>query len=176
MATLQIAFARYGGHGILTMSKILAHAGMDFGLNVSWLPSFAAEMRGEPANCAVIISDDIIGSPVLTKADIVVAMNNHSLKKYFQLIVPNGVLIVDSNLVNNIPYKKDINIIKIPAHTIAREIGNEIIANMVLLSALVEKSGIVSMDSLLASLKTYGKEKFFELNKLAIERGSKLIN
>jgi len=175
MASQQIIFAGFGGQGILSMGKFLAYAGMDADLNVSWLPSYGPEMRGGTANCSVILTDEAIGSPIVTKADSVVVMNRPSLDKFEHVIEANGLLIMDSDLVDRIPERTDLEVISIPAQTIAAEIGSKTIANMVLLGALVKKTGIVSMDTLLASLKAHGKEKFFESNKLALEKGASFI-
>jgi len=175
MASQEIIFAGFGGQGILSMGKFLAYAGMDSDLNVSWLPSYGPEMRGGTANCSVILTDEAIGSPVLTKADTVVAMNRPSVEKFIDFIEPNGVLIIDSDQITDIPARDDITIYKIPAKTIAEEIGSATIANMVLLGALVKKTGIVSMETLLSSLKAHGKEKFYESNKLALQKGAEYI-
>jgi len=175
MASQQIIFAGFGGQGILSMGKFLAYAGMDADLNVSWLPSYGPEMRGGTANCSVILTDEAIGSPIVTKADSVVVMNRPSLDKFEHVIEANGLLIMDSDLVDRIPERTDLEVISIPAQTIAAEIGSKTIANMVLLGALVKKTGIVSMDTLLASLKAHGKEKFFESNKLALEKGASYV-
>lgn len=175
MAGQQIIFAGFGGQGILSMGKFLAYAGMDADMNVSWLPSYGPEMRGGTANCSVILSDEPVGSPIVTKADTVVIMNRPSIDKFEPIIEPNGLLIMDSDLVNREPERKDITVIKIPAQTIAEELGTKTIANMVLLGALVEKTKIVSMDTLLGALKAHGKEKFFEMNKKALEKGASFI-
>jgi 2-oxoglutarate ferredoxin oxidoreductase subunit gamma len=172
MATQEIVFAGFGGQGILSMAKFLAYAGMDADLNVSWLPSYGPEMRGGTCNCSVILSEEPVGSPIVTKANTVVVMNRPSLDKFESVLESDGILIIDSDLVNREPERKDITIISIPAQTIAEELGTKTIANMVLLGALVAKTGIVSMEGLLASLKDHGKEKFFDLNKRALERGA----
>lgn len=171
MASQQIIFAGFGGQGILSMGKFLAYAGMDANLNVSWLPSYGPEMRGGTANCSVILTDEAIGSPIVTKADTIVVMNRPSLEKFEDIVEPNGVIIMDSDLVDIVPKRKDIKVISIPAQTIAEEIGSKKIANMILLGALVKETGIVSVEALLDSLKAHGKEKFFESNKNAIQKG-----
>lgn len=175
MASQQIIFAGFGGQGILSMGKFLAYAGMDADMNVSWLPSYGPEMRGGTANCSVILTDEAIGSPVVTKADVLVVMNRPSLDKFEHAIEAKGLLIMDSDLVDRMPERKDIEVIAIPAQTIAAEIGSKTIANMVLLGALVKKTGIVSMDTILASLKAHGKEKFYESNKIAMEKGASYV-
>ncbi|AKA68467.1 2-oxoacid:acceptor oxidoreductase family protein [Clostridium scatologenes] len=171
MASQQIIFAGFGGQGILSMGKFLAYAGMDANLNVSWLPSYGPEMRGGTANCSVILTDEAIGSPIVTKADTIVVMNRPSLEKFEDIVEPNGVIIMDSDLVDIVTKRKDIKVISIPAQTIAEEIGSKKIANMILLGALVKETGIVSIEALLESLKAHGKEKFFESNKNAIQKG-----
>jgi len=175
MAAQEIIFAGFGGQGILSMGKFLAYAGMDANLNVSWLPSYGPEMRGGTANCSVILTNDSIGSPIVTEANTVVAMNRPSLDKFEDCISPNGLLIMDSDLVNRMPVRSDIEVIAIPAQTIAEELGSKKIANMVLLGALVKKTNIVSMEILLDSLKGHGKASFFEINKNALERGAAYI-
>lgn len=175
MASQEIIFAGFGGQGILSMGKFLAYAGMDANMSVSWLPSYGPEMRGGTANCSVILTDDSVGSPVVTAPDSVIVMNRPSLDKFEKAIKPNGLLIVDSDLVNRAPERADIEVISIPAQTIAQEIGSKTIANMVLLGALVAKTKIVSMDILLGALKEHGKEKFYEANKLALEKGASYV-
>lgn len=172
MATQDIIFAGFGGQGILSMGKFLAYAGMDAEMNVSWLPSYGPEMRGGTANCSVIVSSESVGSPIVSKATSVVVMNRPSLDKFESIIKKGGLLIMDSDLVDRDSTRDDIEVIKIPAQTIAEEIGDKKIANMILLGALVAKTSIVSMDILINSLKLHGKEKFFEMNKLALEKGA----
>ncbi|NMM62197.1 2-oxoacid:ferredoxin oxidoreductase subunit gamma [Clostridium sp. P21] len=171
MASQQIIFAGFGGQGILSMGKFLAYAGMDANLNVSWLPSYGPEMRGGTANCSVILTDEAIGSPIVTKADTIVVMNRPSLEKFENMVEPNGLIIMDSDLIDVVPKRTDLKVISIPAQTIAEELGSKKIANMILLGALVKETGIVSIEALLDSLKAHGKEKFFESNKNAIQKG-----
>jgi len=172
MANQEIIFAGFGGQGILSMGKFLAYAGLEENLNVSWFPSYGPEMRGGTSNCSVILSDEPIGSPLVVDATTVVVMNRPSLDKFESHVVKGGLLIIDSDLVNREPERTDIEIIKIPAQRIAEEVGSKKIANMVLLGALVEKTKIVKIESLLKALKEHGKEQFYELNKKALERGA----
>lgn len=172
MAHQEIVFAGFGGQGILSMGKFLAYAGMDSDLNVSWLPSYGPEMRGGTANCSVIVTDDNIGSPIVTEATTVVVMNRPSLDKFEEKIAPGGLLIMDSDLVNREPVREDIKVIKIPAQQEAEAVGSKKIANMILLGALVKSTGIVSMEKLLEELKLHGKESFYEINKNALEKGA----
>ena len=175
MATEQMIFAGFGGQGTLSMGKFLAYAGMDSDMNVSWLPSYGPEMRGGTANCAVILSDEPVGSPIVTQPNSLVVMNRPSLDKFEDSLAKGGILILDSDLVDRMPSRDDIEVICIPAQTEAMNIGSKQIANMVLLGALVKKTGIVSMETLLLALKDHGKEKFFEVNKKALEIGASYI-
>lgn len=172
MQNQEIVFAGFGGQGILSMGKFLAYAGMDQGFNVSWLPSYGPEMRGGTANCSVIITEENIGSPIVTQATTLVVMNRPSLDKFENAVVPGGLVILDSSLVNREVIRKDITVLAIPASEIADELGSKKIANMVLLGALVAKTGIMPMEALLAALEGHGKESFFEVNKKALEKGA----
>lgn len=175
MASQQIIFAGFGGQGILSMGKFLAYAGMDANLNVSWLPSYGPEMRGGTANCSVILTNEDIGSPIVLRADSIVVMNRPSLEKFENSVEPGGIIVMDSDLIDIVPNRNDVKIIAIPAQTIAEEIGSKKIANMILLGALVKETGIVSIEQLLNSLKEHGKEKFFESNRSAVERGIEFV-
>lgn len=175
MAQQEMIFAGFGGQGTLTAGKILAYAGMDAEMNVSWLPSYGPEMRGGTANCSVILSSEPVGSPIITAPDTVVVMNLPSMDKFEPQIKKGGIMIVDSNLVNRKPLRDDVEYIEVPAEDVAEELGSKKIANMVLLGALVKKTGIVSMELLLDSLRAHGKEKFFEANKKALLRGAEFV-
>ncbi len=158
MASQQIIFAGFGGQGILSMGKFLAYAGMDANMEVSWLPSYGPEMRGGTANCSVVLSDTPVGSPIVTKPDTVVVMNRPSLDKFEDMVVPGGLIIIDSDLVDRMPKRDDVKVIAIPAQSEADKISSKKIANMILLGALVKETGIVTMDEITASLKDHGKE------------------
>lgn len=175
MKTQEIIFAGFGGQGILSMGKFLAYAGMESKLNVTWLPSYGAEMRGGTANCSVILTEASIGCPVVTKADTVVAMNRPSLDKFESFLKPKGVLIIDSDFIDRKLERQDIEVIAIPAQTLAEGIGSKKIANMILLGALVKKTGIVPMELLLESLRIHGKEDFYEINRIALQKGSEFV-
>lgn len=172
----EIIFAGFGGQGILSMGKFLAYAGMDNNLNVSWLPSYGPEMRGGTANCSVIVTEDNIGSPVVTQATSIIVMNRPSLEKFEHYVVKGGIIILDSLLVDKEVDRKDVFTIKIPATAIGEEIGDKRIANMVLLGALVAKTKIVSFEVLQNALKEHGKASFYEINKKALLKGAEYIN
>ena len=100
MSTLNVLLAGFGGQGILFGGKTLAYSGLLDGKNLSWLPSYGPEMRGGTCNCSVVISDDPIGSPLVTQPDVLVAMNRPSLEKFVNAVVPGGMILVDSSMVD----------------------------------------------------------------------------
>lgn len=175
MLNQEIVFAGFGGQGILSMGKFLAYAGMDEGLNVSWLPSYGPEMRGGTANCSVIVTEENIGSPIVTNPISIVVMNRPSLDKFEDTVVPGGLIIMDSSLVNRDVKRTDVEVLSIPASEEADKLGSKRIANMVLLGALVAKTGIMPMEALLKALKEHGKESFYEINKKALEKGKEYV-
>lgn len=175
MLNQEIIFAGFGGQGILSMGKFLAYAGMDEGLNVSWLPSYGPEMRGGTANCSVIVTEENIGSPTVTAPTSIVVMNRPSLDKFEKAVIPGGLIIMDSFLVNREVERKDVTVLSIPSSEEADKLGNKRIANMVLLGALVAKTGILPMEALLNALREHGKESFYEINKKALEKGAEYV-
>lgn len=174
MVKKEIIFAGFGGQGILTAGKVLSFAAMDKGFNVSWLPSYGPEMRGGTANCSVIISDEEVGSPVISEADIVVVMNKPSLDKFNKSIKKNGILIIDSDMVKDEEKFENIEVFNIKAESKAEEIGDKRNANMILLGFLINKLNIITMEDILKSINEHGKRDYYELNKLAIELGANL--
>jgi 2-oxoglutarate ferredoxin oxidoreductase subunit gamma len=176
MTTEQTVFAGFGGQGILSMGKFLAYAGMEADLNVSWLPSYGPEMRGGTANCSVILTDEAIGSPIVTQATSAVVMNRPSLDKFEPALQPGGVLIIDDDLISRPVQRTDIDVIRIAAQTVAERIGNKKAANIILLGALVEKTQVVSRDILLQSIYNHGKKEFFEINQEALAKGAEFVS
>lgn len=175
MKTQKICFAGFGGQGVLSVGKLLAYAAMIKEKEVSWCPSYGPEMRGGTANCAVIISDDPIGSPVVTRdASSAIVMNEPSFRKFVEMIEPGGVLIANSNLISLKSERTDIRVIEVPATDIAAELGNPKLMNMVLLGALLAANSPVSEEAVLeAFTKVFGENKaqFIPVNRQALERG-----
>lgn len=159
MVTQEIIIAGFGGQGVLSAGRILAYAGMLEGRNVSWLPSYGPEMRGGTANCHVVVSDEPVGSPILNSATSLIAMNNPSLEKFENIVVPGGVIIIDNSLISKGPERKDIELHGVPAAKIASEMGNLAYANVILLGKLIAKTGIISKNSFISALKYILPEK-----------------
>jgi 2-oxoglutarate ferredoxin oxidoreductase subunit gamma len=174
-----IVIGGFGGQGVLFLGKILAHAGMLEGKEVTWFPSYGAEMRGGTANCTVVISDELIGSPVITQPDMLVAMSDASLKKFHQKIRTGGALFLDSSLISNKEdLRKDIQIFAVPATEIARRLGNTKSANMVLLGSLIARAGILGKLSVYKALESSmpdNKRDLLAGNKSALAEGMKYV-
>ena len=152
MAVSKVLFAGFGGQGILFSGKFLAYNGLIANKNVSWLPSYGPEMRGGTANCSVIISDEAIGSPIITNPDMLVVMNNPSLEKYEDTVVPGGKIFVDSSLIDRKVERKDVDVYYIPATKMAADEGLDTLANMILVGNLIKESGITDFENVSAVL------------------------
>ncbi len=144
----EIILAGFGGQGILSAGRLLAYAGMIDGKQVSWLPSYGPEMRGGTANSSVVISDDPVDSPVLNSAGAVIVMNKPSLEKFESWVDKNGIIIIDSSIIDKDVSRDDIRSFSIPATSIASEMGNMAFANIVLLGKLISENATVSVESL----------------------------
>lgn len=171
----EVMFAGFGGQGILLIGKILAHAAMEEGFEVAWIPSYGPEMRGGTAYCLVVISDRIIGSPIIKNPMHLVAMNRPSLEKFAPVVKPDGVVVINSSLIPVTSGRDDVDEILLPANDIARELGSVKAANIVVLAAFVARSKIVDFDVLRKCVKEEfaGREKLIPLNLEALEQGRK---
>jgi 2-oxoglutarate ferredoxin oxidoreductase subunit gamma len=166
--------AGFGGQGLLMLGQLVAYTGIAEGRNVSWIPSYGPEMRGGTANCCVIVSDDEVGAPVVSVADVIVVMNQPSFEKFKDDVKPGGILLYNSNLIKPEAVKSDIKLIAVPANAIATEAGSDKVANIAMLGAVVEASGIVSDKACVETLKEkLGKKKpeFLPMNMTAYEKG-----
>jgi len=172
----QIIIAGFGGQGVLLIGKMLAYAGMMEGKEVSWLPSYGPEMRGGTANCTVVISDKPVGSPVVKSPDILVVLNRPSLDKFEPFVKKNGLLIVNSSLIDKKAERDDINVLYVPANDLALKCGSPKAANMVALGALIGKTDLLKIESIQETIKdTFSeKEKLINLNLKAFEEGIKV--
>jgi 2-oxoglutarate ferredoxin oxidoreductase subunit gamma len=160
------------------LGGILAYAGMLENKEVTCFPSYGAEVRGGTANCTVIISDELIGSPVVKNPDILIVMSDASLNKFLPGLKQKGLLIFDSSLISKPALRDDIEIVRVPATRISNKIGNTKSANMVLLGALIAKNGLLKEASLFNAIETSvpdRKKKSIEVNKKAIVEGMRYI-
>ena len=174
----RIIISGFGGQGIMLMGRLLAYAGMLEGKNVAWMPSYGPEMRGGTANCTVLISEEEIGSPIVSHPKTLIAMNQPSLDKFEPNVNEDGLIILNDSLIDREVSRNDVNVIKIPADDIADKLGNSRAANMVVLGAYVEKSGIVKLETIFKALEKAlaGRNKrLLELNKEALKQGAELV-
>ena len=161
----------------MSMGLNLAQAAMLEGKNVTYLPSYGAEVRGGTANCTVAISDEEIASPVASSPDFIVAMNQPSLVRFQNQIQSGGVLFINSSLIEAEISRGDIDIVRVPANSIAEKLGSPRSANMVMMGAFTKKSNIVSVSSVIEGLKSAlkDKQKLIAINKKALMAGYDLL-
>ena len=176
--THELLFGGFGGQGVLSMGMTLAYAGMIEGKEVSWMPSYGPEMRGGTANCVVIISDKPISSPIVTRFDAVVALNQPSVDKFEKAVHPNGILVYDSSATIVPPSRTDITVVPVPVAEEVVKIGNAKIKNMVMLGAFLGVCEVVHRSSVLKALTEVLPERYhhlIEVNRQALERGEAAV-
>ena len=175
----KVICAGFGGQGVMSMGQLLAYAGMIEDKHVSWLPSYGPEMRGGTANCGVTVSDEEIGSPIITNdADIAIVMNLPSLIKFEKDVKPGGKIFVNSSLIEKKVERTDIEVYYIDANKRAADIGNIKAANLVMLGAVLKSTPIVDIESILEAFKkVFGpsKERFIPQNREALVKGGESI-
>jgi 2-oxoglutarate ferredoxin oxidoreductase subunit gamma len=173
----EIIIAGFGGQGVLSMGQILCYSGVMENKEVSWMPSYGPEMRGGTANCIAIISDTKISSPILTKFDTVIALNQPSLDKFESAVKSGGLLIYEASTILNPPTRKDIDIIPIEAANEATKLKNSKVMNMIVLGAFLQKKPIIKMENIIEGIKKVLPERYHHLiplNKQALEKGMEL--
>jgi len=170
----------FGGQGVILAGKILAQAGMDCGLGVTWLPSYGPEMRGGTANCTVVISETLVGSPIVDAPDAVIALNRPSLDKFEPQVAEDGTIIVNSSLVDRKIKRKDIHAEYVPVNELAQSVGSLRAINMVALGAYLKATGIIPLDVVKAAmsrmLEESGKATFVPMNEHALEEGYNAVS
>ncbi len=170
----KILIAGFGGQGILFAGKLLANIGLNDKKEVSWLPSYGPEMRGGTANCSIIISDGSIGSPIVDRPNILVVMNGPSLDKYEDSVVTGGTIFVDSALIEKKVTRTDVNVIYIPASSMAKENDISGLANIIIVGSIIKNCGITTLDcanSALSKVVPPTKIKLYEPNLKALNLG-----
>jgi len=151
----EIIIAGFGGQGVLFGGQLLSYAAMDEGKEVTWIPSYGPEMRGGTANCTVVISDEEIGSPFVHQPAAVIAMNRPSLDKYEDLVRPGGVLVVNTSMVDRKVKRTDVQVIEVDANAQAEKLGDQRMANMVLLGAMLSKLPVLPVEAIERALKEH---------------------
>ncbi len=170
----RVIVAGFGGQGVMLIGQILAYAATNEDINTVWIPSYGPETRGGTANCSVTISRPLIDSPVITHPDSVIALNKPSLLKFEPKLKENGILIINNASIPDYEYRSDINVITIDANKEALDIGNLKVANMVMLGAYIEATGVFKKDAIITVFKkifTGKKAALIDLNIAALDRG-----
>ncbi|MEA4882171.1 MAG: 2-oxoacid:acceptor oxidoreductase family protein [Clostridia bacterium] len=174
----ELIIAGFGGQGVMVMGQLLSYSGMFEGKNVSWIPSYGPEMRGGTANCAVVVSSEQIGSPIVTEPMSVIVMNRPSMDKFEPTLRSGGLLIYNSSLIDRTPARSDLRVVAVPANEIAIELGVDKVANMCALGAYLAATRVVAMDSVVECLKKVLPERrhnLIPLNVDALHRGAALV-
>lgn len=147
-----VIMAGFGGQGVMLIGNLLAYAGMNAGLNVTYIPVYGPEMRGGTANCTVVVSDEDIGSPIIQRPKSLIVMNQPSLDKFQPRLEDGGVQVLNSSLVDVKQAEARVRTVAVPANEIADTLGNTKMANMVALGAYVRATGVVDLDIVKKSL------------------------
>lgn len=171
--------AGFGGQGVMFMGNLLATAAMQAGRQVTYMPVYGVEMRGGTANCTVVISDKPVGSPIVHEPVCAVVMNRPSAEKFAPLVKKKGLVLVNSSLVEEkYVQARTKRVFLVPILELAQEVGNPRLANMVMLGALAQVSGLVSVEQVIASLpKALDKRyhKMIPINSEALRRGADYV-
>ncbi|HNY04852.1 MAG TPA: 2-oxoacid:acceptor oxidoreductase family protein [Candidatus Egerieousia sp.] len=178
----ELIIAGFGGQGVLSMGKILAYSGIMQDMEVTWMPSYGPEMRGGTANVTVILSDKKISSPILSKYDNAIILNQQSMDKFEPTVKPGGLLLYDPNGITRLPVRKDITVCSIEAADESAKMGNTKLFNMLVLGAFLKMKPIVTLDNVMLGLKHSLPErshKMLPMNEQAVKAGMekvKIIN
>lgn len=174
----EVIISGFGGQGVLSMGKILAYSGLMEGKEVTWMPAYGPEQRGGTANVTVIVSDERISSPILSKYDVAIVLNQPSLDKFETKVKPGGILIYDGFGIINPPTRKDISVYRIDAMDKAAELKNAKVFNMIVLGGLLKVCSVVSDNGVEKALYKTLPERhhaLIPLNMKAIQEGKNII-
>jgi 2-oxoisovalerate ferredoxin oxidoreductase beta subunit len=172
---LRVRVAGFGGQGVLLLGEVLAEAGLDAGLEVSWLPSYGPEMRSGTSNCHVRITREVIDSPMVTNPNVLVAMNEPSLRKFVKSVTPGGWILYNGDEFPADCAQEGVHVLARSFTDIANELGNARAGNMIMLGALLEITGVLRDVHVNAALGRLVKNpRFADVNRRAIERGRAL--
>lgn len=171
--------AGFGGQGVMLIGNLLAYSAMESGFNVTYIPVYGPEMRGGTANCTVVISDEDIGSPIIKNPLSLIAMNRPSLDKFQPTVQDQGVVIINSSLVDmDLADRERLRIYAVPANDIADRIGNTRMANMVALGAYARATGVVELETIQKSLQKVISARYSHLipqNAEALAAGAEAV-
>jgi len=175
MAAKNFLFSGFGGQGILFAGKFLAYKGLIDNKQVSWLPSYGPEMRGGTASCSVIVSDEPVGSPIVSNPDILIAMNLPSFDRYENAVKKGGIIFADSTLIERKAVRDDVTVYYIPATRLASENGMPTLANMIIVGKILKVLDDFNEESVRAALSKVISAKhadMLEVNLKAMQIGA----
>ena len=178
MKQLKVIISGFGGQGVLLAGQLLAYAGMISGKHVAWVPSYGAEMRGGTANCSVILSSKEISSPLVEEADALLALNGPSLEKFEPALKKGGLLLYNTSMIPGGHRREDVRAFGIPANEFAEKLGNNRVANIIMLGALAELEESLSMESIMEALCMVLPERhhhLLPLNEEALKTGAETV-
>lgn len=173
MTNEKIIVAGFGGQGVLSLGQFIAYSAIHEGKEVTWLPAYGPEMRGGTANCSVVVSDEMVASPIISSPDTLIAMNKPSLYKFESKVKPGGVIIVNSSLIPDKVKREDVKVIYLDAGELSIKAGNAKTANIVILGAYIKATGIITKESAIEAIekKFANKPKVIPANIKAFELG-----
>ncbi|MFQ6111601.1 MAG: 2-oxoacid:acceptor oxidoreductase family protein [Nitrospinota bacterium] len=174
----EVLAAGAGGQGVLLLGEVMAYGAMLEGREVAWVPSYGPEMRGGTANCSLVIADVPLGSPLVEEADLLIILNEPSLERFRGRLKAGGVLLWNSSTIKEGSPDEGRGSFGIPANELALKAGNVLSANMVMLGAAVELTGVLRWESLERALEHYmagRKERYLELNRKALHEGANFL-
>lgn len=176
--TQEAIFSGFGGQGVLTMGMLLGYAGIIEDKEVTWMPSYGPEMRGGAANCITIVSDDFISSPIISRFDTVMALNQPSVDKFESGVKPGGIMIYDSTNIIHPPKRTDISIYAVPGSEEAVKLKNTKVLNMIMLGSFIKLNKTVKEETIYKALGQLLPERYHKLiplNIQAFQRGMELV-
>jgi len=174
----ELVIAGFGGQGVLSMGMTLAYAGMVEDKEITWMPSYGPEMRGGTANCITIISNKKISSPIISKFDTAIVLNQPSMDKFAPKVKSGGLIIYESSTIKEPSQRTDVEIFGIPAITEALLLKSSKTMNMIILGAYLYKKPIVKLDDIMTALEKVLPEKYHHtlpLNRKAMEKGVEIM-
>jgi 2-oxoisovalerate ferredoxin oxidoreductase beta subunit len=170
---LRIKVAGFGGQGVLMLGEVLAEAGLEAGYEVSWLPSYGPEMRSGTSNCHVRLANHAIDSPLVSRPNVLLAMNEPSLRKFLPAVEEGGTVLYNGSQIPGDCVRRDVRMVALPFTQLADEVGATKVGNIVMLGALLEATGMLEQDRVVAALKRLVHPRFFDLDLAALARGRK---
>ena len=173
----EIVAAGLGGQGVLSTGLIIAKIAMDEGKNVTWMPSYGAEMRGGAVNCNIKIGEDTIASPFVKEIDVLIAFSKSAIDNYEGQMKAGGTIIVNTSMVEDREYRKDINVAKIDANNIASNLNNPKGANVIILGAMIKATELFGKEEFAEGIDRFFKDKGIvnDKNKDCYFEGYKLV-